>query len=63
MSSEDDWDNYESLHWQSVEEWAAANPAHPDREGIVSRLRESRERYLRWQRDHLGWAIFVARKS
>jgi SAM-dependent methyltransferase len=60
-SSEDDWDRYESLHWEAVEEWAAANPRHPDRDDIVRRNRDWRERYLRWDRDLLGWSIFVAR--
>jgi SAM-dependent methyltransferase len=61
-SSEHDWDRYESLHWEAVEEWAAANTRHPDRDDIVRRNRDWRERYLRWDRDLLGWAIFVARR-
>ena len=29
-SSEDDWDRYETLHWQAVERWVAENPDDPD---------------------------------
>ena len=62
-SSEDDWDRYESLHWQAVEEWATMNPEDPDRREILRTHRHWRERYLRWNRDLLGWAIVVARKA
>ena len=29
-SSEDDWDRYETLHWQAVERWLAENADDPD---------------------------------
>jgi hypothetical protein len=59
--SEDDWDRYETLHWLALEEWLAANPDDPQAEEFRERGRRQRERYLRWTRDLLGWAIFVAR--
>jgi SAM-dependent methyltransferase len=61
-SSEDDWDRYESLHWRAFEEGLAENPDAADAAEIRARHVESRERYLRSQREGLGWAIFVARK-
>jgi hypothetical protein len=60
-SAEDDWDRYESLHWLALDEWLRANPHDPDADELRSVGRESRDRYLRWQRDLLGWAIFAAR--
>jgi hypothetical protein len=60
-SSHDDWDRYESLRWFSLEEWLAANPDDPDAEEFRRRGRHTRDRYLRWTRDLLGWAIFVCR--
>src|SRR5262249_61388590 len=60
-SSEDDWDRYETLHWFALEEWLAANPDDPQAEEFRERGRRQRERYLRWDRALLGWAIFVAR--
>jgi hypothetical protein len=62
-SSLDDWDRDETLHWLAAEEWLNAHPDDPDAEGIRSRIEEDRERYLRWQRDLLGWAIIVGRKG
>jgi SAM-dependent methyltransferase len=61
-SSLDDWDRYETLHWLVAEEWLDEHPDDPDAEGIRARIEEDRERYLRWQRDLLGWAIIVGRK-
>jgi len=60
-SSPDDWDRYESLHWQTLDEWLRANPGHAQAEEFRARGRLHRERYLRWIRDLLGWAIFVCR--
>ena len=50
------------LHWRAVEEWLAANPAHPDVASIRDRHRASLAAYLEHQRPLLGWAILVARK-
>ena len=60
-SSEDDWDRYESLHWQTLDRWLAANPDHPQAEEFRARGAAERDRYLRWERAVMGWAIFVCR--
>jgi SAM-dependent methyltransferase len=60
-SSEDDWDRYESLHWQALDSWLAANPEHAEADEFRARGAERRESYLRWERPALGWAIFVCR--
>ena len=60
-SSEDDWDGYESLHWQTLDRWLAANPGHPQAEEFRARGAADRDRYLRWERAVMGWAIFVCR--
>jgi precorrin-6B methylase 2 len=61
-ASLDDWDRYESLHWQALDEWLEENPDDPDADAFRERGRRERDRYLRWRRDLLGWAIFVGRK-
>jgi SAM-dependent methyltransferase len=61
-SSEDDWDRYETLHWQAVEDWLAANPDDADAAEIRARHEQYKRNYLRYQREHLGWAIFVGWK-
>ena len=60
-SSEDDWDRYESLHWQTLDTWLAANPGHPQAEEFRQRGAAQRARYLAWERAAMGWAIFVCR--
>jgi hypothetical protein len=61
-SSDDDWDRYETLHWQAVERWLAENPADSEAGEIRSRSERHKRTYLRYGRDYLGWAIFVGWK-
>ncbi len=61
-SSEDDWDRYETLHWQAVERWLAANPGDPDAPEIRSRHERAKRTYLRYGRELVGWAMFVGWK-
>ncbi len=60
-SSQDDWDRYESLHWQTLDEWLTANPGHPQADEFRERGAAQRARYLGWEREAMGWAIFVCR--
>ena len=60
-SSLDDWDRYQTLHWRALEEWLAAHADDPDAPEIRRRHEADRDAYLLWQRDLLGWAIFVTR--
>jgi precorrin-6B methylase 2 len=62
VSSEDDWDRYETLHWPAVQDWLAANPDDSDAPEIRKIHERARNDYLNWARDLLGWAIFVGRR-
>lgn len=62
VSSTDDWDRYEGLQWYAAAEYARSHPDDPDLPVIMERVRRSRESYLRWGRDCLGWAIYLFRK-
>ena len=61
-SARDDWDRYESLHWLTLEEWLHEHADDPDAVEFRRLGLHHRERYLRWTRELLGWAIFVGRK-
>jgi len=61
VSSPDDWDRYESLHWLALDDWLAANPEHPQADEFRARGAMRRARYLAWERAVLGWAILVCR--
>lgn len=58
-----DWDRYLSAWWTAAAAWAAANPDHPDRASVLAEVAADRERYLRVDRRHVGWAAWVARRS
>jgi SAM-dependent methyltransferase len=62
VSNLDDWDHYETLQWYAVERWLREHPEEPDRAEIVERASKSRDTYLRWGRDTLGWALYLFRK-
>lgn len=59
VSSEDDWDRYEGLQWRAAERYAQKHPDDPDAATIVAQQRKSRDIYLQWQRDTLGWALYL----
>jgi SAM-dependent methyltransferase len=61
-ASEDDWDRYETLHWQAVDEWLADHSDDPAAADFRERNARYRDTYLRQQRELLGWAIFIGRK-
>jgi SAM-dependent methyltransferase len=58
-SNLDDWDRYEGLQWLSTERYVREHPDDPDLDDLSGRSDRSREEYLRWGRDTLGWAIYV----
>ena len=47
----------------ALEEWLAENGDDPDAREIRRRHEQARSHYLEFQRELLGWAIFVGRKS
>jgi SAM-dependent methyltransferase len=62
VSSQEDWDRSEGLHWSATAEYAIANPEDTDLKELMARDSKERESYLRWGRDALGWAIYLFRK-
>ncbi|MFC5847103.1 SAM-dependent methyltransferase [Deinococcus petrolearius] len=61
VSGQNDWDHYSRLAWSAARRWAEANPEDPDRAEVLWLVAEGQARYLRFEREHLGWAVFVAR--
>ena len=58
-SSLDDWDRYNAGNWRGLVEWINDNPSHPERQDVLNRLRKNQDDYLRYEREYLGWAIYV----
>lgn len=63
VSNHDDWDMYEGLQWYASERYAREHPEDPDVAELLLRVRRSRDHYLQWGRDTLGWAIYVFRRD
>jgi SAM-dependent methyltransferase len=61
VSSHDDWDRYEGYQWYAAEEYAQKHSDDHDASEILMRVRESRDHYLRWGRDEMGWAVYLFR--
>ncbi len=62
VSNQDDWDRYQGLQWQAAERWAFEHAADPDAPELIERHRRARDLYLWWERDLLGWAIYLFRR-
>lgn len=62
VSDHYDWDNYYSLWWYAGEEYIRQNPDDPDLLAFKAWLADAKEQYLRWERDSLGWAIYLFKK-
>ncbi|MEM2101931.1 MAG: class I SAM-dependent methyltransferase [Candidatus Bathyarchaeia archaeon] len=62
VSSQQDWDHYETLTWMAITQYAQENPQDPDTPEILNRHKHEKEVYLRWGRDTMGWALYVFRK-
>jgi len=60
-SSLDDWDNYETLQWNAVNEYSKAKPDDPDLAELMERKGREKEYYLRWERGVLGWGVYIFR--
>lgn len=63
VSNQDDWDHYETLQWLAVDEYLRTNPNDPDNKELSERSQKSKETYIRWGRDTLGWGIYLFRKT
>jgi cyclopropane fatty-acyl-phospholipid synthase-like methyltransferase len=62
VSSQQDFDHYETLGWMAITQFAETNPTDPDLPEILERMKHDKHVYLQWQRDTMGWALYVYRK-
>ena len=62
VSRDQDWDRYEDLYAETVEQYAASHAEDPDAPAMLERIRRWRETYLRWGRDTLGFGLYLFRR-
>ena len=60
-ATEQEWDRYETLQLLSMDRFERENPDHPDLEAVREKHRPFEENYLRWGREHFGFAVWVFR--
>jgi ubiquinone/menaquinone biosynthesis C-methylase UbiE len=63
VSSESDWDKYEGLHWFAAREYAVSHPDDPDLIDLLARESKDRRIYFNYERDILGWAVYLFQKT
>lgn len=52
-------DAHYAQQWRACARWLQKNPDHEDVLALQSWLTESQQRYLRYEREALGWGVFV----
>ena len=62
VSNQDDWDNYETLQWWSVNDYITTNPDDPDNSELSNKTKKAKIEYLLHGRDTIGWAIYVFKR-
>lgn len=62
-ATRDEWDRYYSDNWYGLLRWLDENPSHPDRQQVFEHLRRSQDDYFRYERPHLGWAMYVLKPA
>ena len=58
-SSHDDWDRYEASNWYGLVKWIEENPEHPERQEVIDHLHKSQDKYFKYGREHIGWAVYI----
>jgi cyclopropane fatty-acyl-phospholipid synthase-like methyltransferase len=58
-AGDDDWDRYSADNWRGLVRWIDENPGHPERQEVTEYLHKTQEEYLKYEREYIGWAIYV----
>ncbi|MBX3082841.1 MAG: class I SAM-dependent methyltransferase [Anaerolineae bacterium] len=61
LSNTDNWDRYVAAQWQTIDDWLRANSDDPDADDLRQWNARWKRAYLEYERDYLGWGIFVMR--
>jgi hypothetical protein len=59
LADQDSWDRYEAAKWLNIRRWLDANP-HDELAGDMrAELDAAPARYVRYEREYLGWGVFA----
>ena len=59
IADQDSWDRYVAAQWLSTRRWLDANPDDELAPQMRAELAEAPVRHVRYQREYLGWGVFV----
>ena len=63
VSGDQDWDRYEDLYANSVEDYVAEHPGDPDSQAMRERIGRWRDTTLRWGRETLGFGLYLFERA
>lgn len=59
LAEQQDFDRYESRQWLNVHQFLNENDSYKDADALKQWMNKRRFNYLNYQRDYLGWGVFV----
>jgi SAM-dependent methyltransferase len=59
LADQQDFDRYESRQWLNVHQFLTENESYKDADALKTWMNQRRFNYLNYQRDYLGWGVFV----
>lgn len=61
LADQDSWDRYVAAQWWTLDAWLRAHPDDPTAPEVRGFLDDGRRSHLMYQRQYLGWGVFVGR--
>lgn len=62
LANTDEWDRYIAAQWSTVDRYLTDHPDDPEADALHAWIADGRRRYLTWERDSIGWGVFVMRR-
>ncbi|MFB7470190.1 SAM-dependent methyltransferase [Kitasatospora sp. NPDC056184] len=59
LADQDSWDRYRAAQWLNVRRWLASHPDDELAAGLRAELTTAPARYVRYEREYVGWGVFA----
>ncbi|MFF8641329.1 SAM-dependent methyltransferase [Streptomyces sp. NPDC015345] len=59
LADQDSWDRYAAAQWLNIRRWLDANPEDELADELRAELTTGPVRHARYQREYVGWGVFV----
>lgn len=61
LANQDSWDRYVAAQWLTIDDWLRAHPDDADAPALRDWNAQWKRIHMLYQRDYLGWGVFVIR--